>query len=324
MDDADRLPHPGPSGDGDGQAGRASPAAPLGFIGDLRFEALPERVVRQARLALLDLIGVAVAGSRTRLSQIVRNFAASELLSAEIGARILFDGRRVGAAGAALAGASTIDSFDAHDGHRLTKGHAGVALLPGLAAMVDAGRPVDSREFVTCLVLGYEVATRAGIALHDSVSDYHTSGAWNSIGVAAMGARLADLDVSTIRHALGIAEYHGPRSQMMRCIDHPDHAEGRGGLGALSPACRPSHSHDTALPARRRSRWKTSATPGSGRALAIGGTIEELYFKPYPVCRWAQPAVEAVAELLAAYAHRPRKRSRRSRSRPSPPASASA
>jgi hypothetical protein len=22
-------------------------------------------------------------------------------------------------------------------------------------------------------------------------------------------------------HAMGIAEYHGPRSQMMRCIDHP-------------------------------------------------------------------------------------------------------
>jgi hypothetical protein len=29
------------------------------------------------------------------------------------------------------------------------------------------------------------------------------------------------LDRRVTREALGIAEYHGPRSQMMRCIDHP-------------------------------------------------------------------------------------------------------
>ena len=29
------------------------------------------------------------------------------------------------------------------------------------------------------------------------------------------------LDDERLRHAFGIAEYHGPRSQMMRCIDFP-------------------------------------------------------------------------------------------------------
>ena len=52
-------------------------------------------------------------------------------------------------------------------------------------------------SFLTCLVLGYEIATRAGIALHATVSDYHCSGAWNALGCAAVVARLLALDDPT-------------------------------------------------------------------------------------------------------------------------------
>ena len=85
------------------------------------------------------------------------------------GARILLDGRRASPAGAAFAGASTIDAFDAHDGHPLTKGHAGVAVLPALLAVADAEGGGDGRDLLAALVLGYEIAIRAGIALHASV-----------------------------------------------------------------------------------------------------------------------------------------------------------
>ena len=86
---------------------------------------------------------------------------------------ILFDGRRASLAGAAFVGAATIDALDGHDGHVLTKGHACVAVLPALLAFIDGGPPCTGAEFITCLVVGYEVATRAGIALHASVADYH-------------------------------------------------------------------------------------------------------------------------------------------------------
>ena len=38
---------------------------------------------------------------------------------------------------ATAAGGMIIDSFDAHDGHLLTKGHAGVAVLPAALAYAD-------------------------------------------------------------------------------------------------------------------------------------------------------------------------------------------
>src|SRR6266496_5767789 len=73
-------------------------------------------------------------------------YAATQLCGRDRNARILFDGRRSGLAGAAFAGASTIDALDGHDGHVLTKGHAGAAILPALLALADT-HPIGGREF---------------------------------------------------------------------------------------------------------------------------------------------------------------------------------
>lgn len=267
------------------------------FILDLRFEDLPERTLSQVKRCLLDLVGVAASGLQTDLSRIVRNFADRQMRARGHGARMMFDGRRVSPAGAAFAGASTIDAFDAHDGHSLTKGHAGVAVLPSLLAVANTVHMRDGRAFLTNLVLGYEIATRAGIALHAGVTDYHTSGAWNALGCAAVASRLLGLDEEHTRHALGIAEYHGPRSQMMRCIAHPTMLKDGSGFGAfvgVSSAYLASEGF-TGAPAI------TLEAPGQAAVWSDLGKrwrIEEQYFKPYPVCRWAQPAIDAADALM--------------------------
>lgn len=277
--------------------------SPLAFIHDLRLSDLPADVAHQARRCLLDLIGVAAAGRQTELSRIVHGFALRQMGAAEGGARLIFEGRRASAAGAAFAGASTIDSFDAHDGHPLTKGHAGVAILPALLAVADAeGLIEDGRlngaELLTALVVGYEIAIRAGIALHGSVSDYHTSGAWNALACAAVAARLLKLDAETTRHALGTAEYHGPRSQMMRCIDHPTMLKDGSGWGAFAGVSAAYLAQDgfTGAPAITMEAPEQSEIWGD---LGSRWRIMDQYFKPQPVCRWAQPAVEAAATLVA-------------------------
>ena len=180
-------------------------------------------------------------------------------------AGLMFDGRRVSLVGAALANGMTIDAFDAHDGHVLTKGHAGAAVLPGALAFAEAaGGSIAGQDFIADLVVGYEVAIRAGIATHRTAPDYHTSGSWNALGVAAIGARRLGLDAAQTREALGIAEYHGPRSQMMRCIDFPTMVKDGSGWGAMTGVqCRTS-SPPPASPARPRSwsRASRSATCG--------------------------------------------------------------
>ena len=251
-------------------------------------------MLEAAQRSLLDLLGVAAAGSTTPLARIVREHAVRWCAAGPGGgARLIFDGRRVGPVGAALAGAATIDSLDGHDGHALTKGHAGVAVLPVLLACAELGSDVSGAEFVTALVVGYEVAIRAGIALHASAAEYHCSGAWNALGAAAAGSRLMKLTGEQTRHALGIAEYHGPRGLMMRCIEHPTMVKdgsdqgAAAGLGATLLAA----GGFTGAPA------VTVERPAGWDDLGRRWRILETYHKPYPVCRWAHPAIDAALDM---------------------------
>lgn len=202
------------------------------FIQDTRYEDLPEPVVQDAIRALVDTLGVGMCAVQTDMSRIIQNHAQAMFGGRD--AQIWPEGKTASAAGAALANGTTIDSLDAHDGHKLTKGHVGCGVIPSAIAMAQAEKMNDAREFLTLITIGYEIGTRAGIALHRSSCDYHTSGAWVALAVAAMGARILGLDDTRTREALGIAEYHGPRSQMMRNIDTPTMVKDGSGWGAMA------------------------------------------------------------------------------------------
>ena len=266
---------------------------------DLRWQAIPADVQDMARLCLLDLLGVAASGTHTELSRVVGLHAVQQFGAGNNsrGARLLFDGRVCSAAGAALATGMTIDSIDAHDGYKPAKGHAGCGVVAALLALHDndfGQNGNTEKELLTGLVIGYEVACRAGVALHDSTPDYHTSGAWVALAAAALGARILRLTSSQSRHALGIAEYHGPRSQMMRCVDHPTMLKDGSGWGAMAgvSAAYLAQAGFTGAPAltiEAEAQWYTD--------LGTRWLITEQYFKPYPVCRWAQPAIVAALRL---------------------------
>lgn len=284
--------------EGDPQRRRDGFSDATAFISGLRFDDVPQAVVLQATRCLLDLIGVAAAGSRTHAASIVNAYAATELCGRDRNARLLFSGRRASIAGAAFAGATTIDAVDAHDGHALTKGHAGVAIFPSLLAGIDGGlaTEITGTELITCLVVGYEIATRAGIALHSTAADYHCSGAWNALGCAAVIARLLKLDRKSIRHALGIAEYVGPRGPIMRVCESPSMLKDGSGWGAHAgvSAALLAREHFTGAPALS---IESGEVKPHWTDLGARWRLSEQYLKPYPVCRWAQPAIEAALTL---------------------------
>jgi len=268
------------------------------FILDLRFEDLPKATQEMAELCVLDLIGVGIGGAETPLSGIIRDHSAA--LFGGSGTRMMFDGRGCSPAGAALAGGMTIDALDAHDGYNPAKGHVGCGVLPTALAMAEATGLTDGQAFLADIVVGYELGSRLAVALHATVPDYHTSGAWVAVACAAIGARRLGLGREQTRHALGIAEYHGPRSQMMRCIDDPTMVKDGSGWGAMAgvSAAYLAQSGFTGAPAITMeaedvalhwadlgSRWLTN----------------EQYFKPYPVCRWAQAPIEAVLSVKRAH-----------------------
>lgn len=206
---------------------------------------------------------------------------------------MLFDARSASPAGAALAAGMTIDALDGHDGYNEAKGHVGCVLFPAALA-IGAKAGVTGAAFLEAIVLGYEFGSRVAVAQHCTVPDYHTSGSWGAVTAAAAGARLLRLDPETTRHALGIAEYHGPRSQMMRCIDHPTMLKDGSGWGAMTgvSAVDLAQRGFTGAPA-----ITVEDAPDYWTGLGERWLILEQYFKPYPVCRWAQPPIEGILAL---------------------------
>jgi 2-methylcitrate dehydratase PrpD len=264
------------------------------FAAGLAYKALPEDVLQVLRRSLLDTLGVAAIGSRSKMAQIGTK-AARMMFGAttESSARCLFDGNNASAAGAAMAGAMAIDSVDAHDGTSPCKGHAGSAIFPALFAMVD-NRTMTGQDLATYLALAYEISYRAGLTQHDTCADYHTSGAWTAVGVAAMTARILGCSPRQIHEAAGIGEYHGPRSQMMRCIDHPTMVRDGVGWGAPTGVMAGFLAQNgfTGAPALtcQGPHWQ-----GLGQRWKL---VSDTHYKPYPCCRWSHPSIDAAAELM--------------------------
>ena len=207
------------------------------FLNEFKFEDIPKVAIDNSLRSFVDLIGVAASATQTDLSKIIRkhckNFYAPNP-NQGISPSIWFDGSNVNVLGATLANSMTIDSLDAHDGQKLTKGHVGCGLIPSIIACMEAEENYCSKDFLRNLVIGYEIGTRAGISLHKSSKDYHTSGAWISIACAGIVSKILELNKNQIREAFGIAEFYGPRSQMMRCIDYPTMVKDGSGWGAMS------------------------------------------------------------------------------------------
>jgi len=214
-------------------------------------------------MAVLDLLGVAASGTATELSRLIRNHAVSHFAAAQGGSRILFDGRICSIPGAALAGGMLIDSVDAHDGHKPTKGHVGCGVLPAALSFAEADVNTSEVELLTWILLGYEVGARCGIALHETA---------------------------------GIAEYHGPRSQMMRCIDHPTMLKDGSGWGSMAGCSAALLAQDgfTGAPALT---IESDEVQHLWSDLGTRWMICEQYVKAYPVCRWAQPAIAGVMAI---------------------------
>lgn len=260
---------------------------------------IPQSTLDAAALMTLDTLGIVAASGPMEAGVIGRETAALLYGSSDPNhsARMMFDGRSVSLAGAAYAAATQTDNLDGHDGYNPTKGHIGVVVIPTLATLAQHLPELSGPEALAAVTIGYEIAGRAALSLHATVSDYHTSGAWNALGVVAMAARMRQHSRDQLRQGLGIAEYHGPRSQMMREIANPTMLHDGSGWGALvgissailAEQCFTGAPAITAEAEDVAEHWED---------LGSFWQMEHQYVKPYPICRWAHAAIDAVRSVM--------------------------
>ena len=258
------------------------------FARTVRWEDLPADVRHQAIRCTLDLCGAAIAGCRTEAA---RNAATYALYAHGDGpSTIIGAGAGSTSVGAALANGFAASALDIDDGYRPVKGHPGAVVFPAvLAAAEEAGS--SGVEFLSALVVGYEVAMRAGRILHSLYDFYHGSGAWAPIGAAAGVTRLLGCNAQQAWHALGIAEFHATMAPEMRSVEHPSMLKDGIGWGAMVGI---ASGHLAARGFTGIPALFDSGPPGPHLTESLGDEylILDLYFKPYACCRWAQPAIE--------------------------------
>lgn len=255
----------------------------------------PESVAEQVRIRVIDTLAAATAGYRMPGIDVTTGYVADQC---DGDAATLLDasGTRRTVAGATLANATAANTLDVDDGHREVKGHpAAVVVPPALAAAEAADATVGT--FLDAVYVGYELAVRAGLAIHATDGVYTGTGSWGALGAAAAVARCRGLSADATANALGDAEYHAPRTPIMRGVSSPGMTKDGVGWGAYAGA----------VAADLAERGFTgSGTVFDEEGVAVTDTLDDRfhvtrgYLKPYPCCRWAHPGVDAVLELREA------------------------
>jgi 2-methylcitrate dehydratase PrpD len=168
------------------------------FIYGTSFRNLPTEVVEQAKSRVLDSLGTAIAARGLPVPGVALKF-----VQANRGSATIFGyEQRVPAIDAALVNATLING-GTHDDF-LYKSHPGAVTIPAAAAIAEE-EGSSGREFLTSIVVGYELVARAYLGGPSMLPRFRATGVAGAVGAAAAAAKLLQLQPPEIMNALGCA-----------------------------------------------------------------------------------------------------------------------
>ncbi|MBE5869482.1 MAG: MmgE/PrpD family protein [Lachnospiraceae bacterium] len=264
------------------------------YVLNTRWEDLPASVQERAVVCGIDLMMALVLGSRGEQFQNGRRMAKwmqpGNLLIPGCDDRFSF-------LGAATALGHASNSFDIDDGHNMIKGHPGTSFIGGVMA-AGLEKDISYREFLTALVVSYDVAVRMGLAMQDHYQFLHSTGAYGAVATAAGAGRILGLTREQLNTAISMAEFHAPMTPVMRAVAYPSMNKDGVPFGAMIGALAVL---DT-LAGETAKTHLLELDEYRDLVASLGKTYEimNLYFKPYTCCRWAHQPIQASVELMAA------------------------
>jgi 2-methylcitrate dehydratase PrpD len=264
---------------------------------------LPGDVIAQAKRCVLDLLGVAIAGSRTAMARSSTRFAFGQFGPG--GATLIGSTTQLGEVGATWVNGICASALDMDDGHRLAMGHPGAAVIPTALAVAET-QGASGGDFLAAVVAGYEVAVRVSVSRIPAYKeDHYSTGIWGAPGSTAAAGRLLGFDRRTLQSALGIAIAHGPFP--------PSGVFTHGGMVKEVIGWAGVVGCSSALLAREGFAGPVDALDLSGRYdpaqlvanLGEQHAVRQVYFKPYASCRWSHPALDGVLQLASEHDLKP-------------------
>ncbi len=276
------------------------------FVHETEFSSLPEQVVNQAKFCLLDLVGVAIAGSLQPTSLLAREVFGTHAPPPE--ATLWTTEQKVSAATAAFLNAVQGHAIDMDDGHRYANGHPGVVTIPAALALAEY-LGTGGRELVAAIVIGYEVFIRLGRAANPDLLQrgFHTTATIGTFAATAAAAKLLQLTVPQIENAFSLAGLQS--AGLLEALSSGEMGKsfqvGRAVQGGVQAAMLAQKGADG--PAKIFEGDKGFFKAFSGKQcdteticgdLGDDFLITTVYFKRHAACRHVHSALDSIAEIL--------------------------
>lgn len=263
------------------------------YILNTRWEEIPLPVQNRLKGCAVDLFGALLVGSRSKQFEAGLKLASSLFGKGDI--PVIGTSHKLSFAGAATAMGHSSNAYDIDDGHNLTRAHPGTSFIGAVLAAAYE-KDVSRNEFLTTLLVAYETTVRMGAALMDYYQYAHSSGTFGAVGVAAGVGRLYGFTPEQLNNALSVAEFNAPLVPGIRSVEYPSmNKDGvpfgvmTGVLAVLDTLCGFTGNKHM-LEAEEYRHYCDD--------LGEKYQVMDLYFKPYPCCRWAHPAIDACVGLL--------------------------
>lgn len=262
------------------------------YILNTRWGDLPKNVQQRAIVCGIDLMTALLLGSNGEQFQNGRRLAHL-VQSGDLhipGCKDSFS-----FLGAVIAMGHASNSFDIDDGHNMIKGHPGTSFIAGVLA-AGLANGISYREYLTTLVVCYDVAVRMGLALQDHYCFLHSTGAYGAVATAAGAGRIFGFSKEQLNTAISMAEFHAPMTPVMRAVEYPSMNKDGVPFGAMvgALAVLDTQVGETAKTHLLELEKYRPYLDTLGKQFEI----MNLYFKPYTCCRWAHQPVQASIELM--------------------------
>lgn len=249
-----------------------------------------------ARLAVIDVLGVAAAGTKESAPLATSTWAQATFSKGH--ATIWFAGQKGNTLAATIANSAAACAMDGDDTHWHSWMHSGSAIVPAaFAAAEEANATWD--EVLEAIVIGYEVTCRIAQSVDWPVMKQIATGHWCGFGAAAAVGRLRGLSAYGLSQALGVVVglrpyVYSPDDELnLNGIKEGISWGTFAGISSLELSqlglTGPVHGLDHELFDRN-----IIVRPLDGR-----WAIEEVSIKPYASCAWPHASVEALVSIMS-------------------------
>lgn len=275
------------------------------------FAKLPQDTVRAARRAILDTIGVMLAGAREDTAVRARALIAHRRRHEE--ATVAGTALHTSMEDAALVNGVAAHALDYDDVQASLSGHPSVPVLPAALALAEH-RQASGAALLTAFVVGVEIESKLGRAVNPAhyEAGWHATSTLGTFGAAAAAGTLLDLGPEAMARALAIAASMSSGIKANFGTDckpwHGGHAA-RCGLEAAQLAAAGFTANPYVLEhgdgfgsthgAGMKPDWElTVAGLGAPHEVAIPG----IGVKRFPACASTHQALDAVLDLVGTHA----------------------